>query len=427
METDAPRENIASRPDDRSELARLRIENEFLRAQVAHVGLWDWDLVNNRVDYSDQWKRQLGLESDEIGDTLREWEDRLHPGDREHVIEIVRLCTRTPRYGFDLTLRMRHKDGRWIWINSRGFNASTEDGVICRMFGTHIDVTAYKTMESKLLKAEKKQRMAKELAERENLAKSSFLAAVSHEIRTPINGILGVLQMLRMTRELDRDKLEKLVEMGESSGKRILRVIGESLDIARIEAGRLELIHEAVDLALLLESMRSFKSKQAAEMGLELRWQVAADVPRRILIDPVRLRQVLENLLGNAFKYTREGFVSFEASMVKRPKDQAASIRFVVSDSGIGFSKKFGRTIFEPFTQGLDNFQSSDHGTGMGLAKSRFPAAGASAVILPSPFRQMISRSRSRTSPSGNLRRFLRCAGKFWWWTMTGFRPRWRS
>jgi len=347
-----------------------RISEERLSTALAsnNVGLWDWDLVSGRIYYSAQWKRQLGLECDALSDSPDEWISRIHPDDWDQAVQTVHNCCMLTESGFEITVRMRNKAGAWIWINSRGHHVSSHDGKVRRMIGTQIDFSSYKLLEGKLLKAEKKQRLAKELAERENRAKSSFLAAVSHEIRTPLNGILGVFQMLRMTRELDRAKLEVLVEMGERSAKWMLRVIGESLDIARIEAGKLEINPEVVELELLLKDLMAVKSKRAEHLGLDLRWRIAADVPRQIIIDGVRLRQILANLVINSLKFTNQGFVALDVSAGVRKKDGKQELNFIVSDSGIGFSKKFGRIIFEPFAQGAESSEPRDHGIGMGLA-----------------------------------------------------------
>jgi PAS domain S-box-containing protein len=348
----------------------IRISEERLSTALVatNVGLWDWDLITGQIFYSDQWMRQLGLEADELSDSPDEWISRIHPDDWDHAVNVVHKCCIALESSFELTVRMRKKDGSWIWINSRGHHVASHAGTVRRMIGTQIDVTPYKTLETKLLKAERKQRLARELAERENRAKSTFLAAVSHEIRTPLNGILGVLQMLRMSREMDRNKLSKLVDMGELSAKWMLRIIGESLDIARIEAGKLELYPEVVDLDSLLEELKVVKSKRASQLGLELRWQVAADVPQRILVDGLRLRQILANLIVNALKFTNQGFVGLEVSAGPLTKDGKQRLSFAISDSGVGFSKDFGRIIFEPFIQRAESNRLGDHGIGMGLA-----------------------------------------------------------
>lgn len=351
------------------QIETIRTSEERLTTALAssNVGLWDWDLSCDRVHYSDQWKSQLGLKVNEVGDTLDEWITRLHPDDLEHALKVTNLCSVTPGGSFDLTLRMRASNRRWVWINTRGYNLTKKDGTDRRMIGTHIDVTAFKAMETRLIRAERKQRLAREQAERENLAKSSFLAAVSHEIRTPLNGILGIFQMLRIREGMEREQMLKLMEMGESSGMWMLKIIGESLDIARIEAGKIELNPEVVDLHSLLDDLKTLKSKRAADMELEFRFMVAPEVPRWVRVDGGRLRQILVNLLNNAFKFTRQGFVSLEVWADDLHKDGHRNVHFHVVDSGIGISRSFGRMMFQPFTQAVNKSQSSEHGIGLGL------------------------------------------------------------
>lgn len=351
------------------QIERIRISEERLSTALigSNVGLWDWDLATDRVFYSDQWKQQLGMEVDEIGDSLNEWVIRVHPDELPHALQVINACKLVPGGQFDLTLRMRSKNRRWRWINTRGYSVMNSDGVIQRMIGTHIDVTEYKTLESKLLHAEKRQRRAKEQAERESSAKSSFLAAVSHEIRTPLNGMLGAFQMLRMTQE--SKQREELIRMGENSGKWMLKIIGESLDITRIEAGKIELRSEMVDLWDLLTDLRETKMKAARglDSGLEFRWNMSPSVPRMVMVDPGRLRQILTNLITNAFKFTQTGFVEVSITAASMGKERWSHVRFEVEDSGIGFSKDFGRVIFHPFTQAQKKSDSSEHGIGLGL------------------------------------------------------------
>lgn len=349
------------------QIERIQISEDRLSTALigSNVGLWDWNLLTDEVFYSDQWKTQLGMGLDEVGNSPQEWSDRLHPGDVHHAIEVVNACKHVPGGLFDLTLRMRCKNRRWRWINSRGYSVSNPDGVVVRMIGTHIDVTEYKSLEKKLLLAERKQRRAKELAERQSSAKSSFLAAVSHEIRTPLNGILGAFQMLRVTE--DAEKIEDLLRLGEESGKWMLKIIGESLDITRIEARKLELKTETVDLLNLLDDLHGVTAGQAGSQGLDLHWEVGAGVPRRVKVDPGRLKQVLTNVLNNALKFTEKGFVKVKVSGNPAGKEAWTQVSFSISDSGIGFSKEFGRVMFEPFTQAVRKSESSVHGIGLGL------------------------------------------------------------
>jgi signal transduction histidine kinase/CheY-like chemotaxis protein len=351
------------------QIERIRTSEQWLGMALAssNVGLWEWNLSRGSVFYSDQWKTQLGLAADEVGDSPDEWITRLHPADRDHAVTVASRCSGVANGTFDLTVRMRAKNRRWVWINTRGYTLPQQDGVDARMIGTHIDVTASKAMEARLIRAERLQRLAREQAERENLAKSSFLAAVSHEIRTPLNGILGIFQMLRLREQWESDKMQQLMVMGESSGQWMLKIIGESLDIVRIETGKIELIPEVVDLHLLLDELKAEKLKRAADLELDFRLSIAPEVPRWVRVDAARLRQILVNLVNNAFKFTHEGLVAVDVRPGGPGKDGRPEVEFEVVDSGIGFSRNFARMMFKPYTQAVNKSQSSDCGIGLGL------------------------------------------------------------
>jgi PAS domain S-box-containing protein len=360
-------ESLKRRGTISGQIERIRVSEERLSTALSasNVGLWDWDLNTDRVFYSTQWKCQLGMEDDEVGDSVGEWSGRLHPEDIEKALEIAAKCSAKPGGNFEITVRMRHRDGRWLWINTRGFNVSDQVIGIRRMIGTHLDVTAHKVLETRLLESERQQRLAREQAESANRAKSSFLAAISHEIRTPLNGMLAAFQLLGVT-DGDEER-RRLVALGEGAGKWMLKIIGESLDIIRIEAGKVDLNPETVDLKPLLDELEALERPKAVERGIDFQWKIAPDVPRQVHTDPVRLRQILANLVGNALKFTRSGFVLVEVRTGRPSGKGRRSIRFSVTDSGIGFSKSFGRMIFQPFSQETRKSESGEHGVGLGL------------------------------------------------------------
>ncbi len=236
------------------------------------------------------------------------------------------------------------------------------------------DITERKRMENDLLRT-------KEAAETANRAKSEFLANMSHELRTPLNAVIGFASLLQECDLVDPPR--KWVGIVKNEGEHLLSIINDILDLARIEADHLELSTEVFSLRDCIKTLFDSIASSAREKPLSLEWEVHDDVPDELLGDPLRLRQILANLLGNAVKFTERGVIRLVVDT--NPSDPVAQggqepveesghtklLRFVVSDTGVGIPKHLQEKVFNPFIQADGSYTRRYGGTGLGLAICR--------------------------------------------------------
>jgi signal transduction histidine kinase len=219
---------------------------------------------------------------------------------------------------------------------------------------------------------------AVQLAEHSNATKSRFLATVSHELRTPLNGILGMTELMSAD-TLSPPQRERLLVIRQSA-QYLQTLIGDVLDISRIEFGRLELVPQDVDVARLVQEVQVLLTPIAAERGLALSVQLAPDLPSAARLDPVRVKQVLHNLLGNAIKFTPRGWVSLTVG--EELNTQGRWLTFAVQDSGQGIAPQELARIFNAFEQGSASNDARRAGTGLGLTISRQLAQAMGGDVL---------------------------------------------
>ncbi len=259
---------------------------------------------------------------------------------------------------FETQMRASSGDSREL-IHSRTLFTGAQ-GHVGGILGVVTDITQHKQVEVAL-------REATTAAEAASRAKSEFLANMSHEIRTPLNGIMGLVD-LTLDSSLDETQ-RRYLTLVKSSSTSLLNILNDILDLSRIEAGRLSVEQLGFDLRSLLHEALAPLEPRAREKGLTLQCTVAPDVPAQLVSDPLRLRQIVVNLVGNAIKFTRQGRVDLSAWPEGR--GSAAVLHLCVADTGVGIAPDKLDRIFESFTQ-ADNSTTREYGgTGLGLTISR--------------------------------------------------------
>jgi len=291
----------------------------------------------------------------------------IHPDDREAINlgwqrSLQTLSTWTS------VRRLLTKDGTYRVMSTRRAPVLEADGTARFWVGIETDITDLKDAEAALQQALAAQTRATQEAERANRAKSTFLAAMSHEIRTPMTGVLGLLELLG-TGPLAAEQRASL-EVAQESGRSLLRIVNDILDFSRIEANRLELDVRPCSIRTLAYRVAAVNAAAADVKGLVMETEISHEVSDLLQFDSVRVGQILNNLVGNAIKFTDKGKVKVCVEFDGR-REGLEHLRFVVEDSGIGISPRDQQRIFAPFMQASSETATVSGGSGLGLMISR--------------------------------------------------------
>ena len=286
--------------------------------------------------------------------TGRACADFIHPDDYA-VVHAAHIAIITgAEFAVTVEYRLKHKQGGWRWLEShmKPWRAPEDAGGVISAIR---DIGNRKRLESDLIDA-------RNAAEGAAHAKTAFLANMSHEIRTPMNGVLGFTELL-LSGDLSSEQRRHL-ELIAESGRSMMRLLNDILDVSKIESGKMQVAEEPVDLRHIIRRCSDLMEPAAQAKGVLLLSAIDASVPNRVVSDPLRLRQILLNLIGNALKFTERGSVSIKGLV------ESDRLRVYIEDTGIGIAPDRLGAIFEKFAQADESTAGRYGGTGLGLAIS---------------------------------------------------------
>jgi PAS domain S-box-containing protein len=352
--------------EDKEILSKLRTSEENFRQLSENINdaFWLRTLDHKILFANPACVKIVGKKFLRVFQDLEHYKNWIHPDDRERVVKSRENNLKFPEKNHLYEHRIIRTNGsvRWLWI--RTFPVYNEKGKLYRRAGIASDITEQKNLLSELL-------IAKEKAEQSDKLKSAFLANMSHEIRTPMNGILGFAELLKDGFITEKEKVEYL-KIIDSNGKQLLSLINDIIDVAKIEAGQININKSYTQLnPFLKETYQLFLAEQIRlnKQGVILNIKIPFNENNIIQTDLIRLQQILNNLLNNAFKFTSKGSINFGYEIINN--NGSAYYQFFVADTGIGIEEKVQELIFKRFGQVLTKQQKNKQGTGLGLAISK--------------------------------------------------------
>ena len=337
-------------------------------------GKWTMDFdktgMMTQVTWSNEFRRMVGYHGvDDFPDALESWSDLLHPDDKEHVLREFNetISDYTGQKTYDVEYRLLTKNRGYRWYRAVGKPTRRPDGSPISYIGVFIDITERKEMMQELAHQRESLSIALEEANQANKAKTAFLSNMSHEIRTPMNAIIGLDRIALNDPGISESTREHLEKIGLSA-QHLLSIINDILDMSRIESGRMTVKNEEFSFAKLLAQVNTIISGQCRDKGIDYECHVKGAVDDYYIGDEMKLRQVMINILGNAVKFTPEGgSVTFVVETIARFNGKS-TLRFAISDTGIGMNQDFLPRLFDAFSQ-EDSSRTNRYGsTGLGMA-----------------------------------------------------------
>jgi len=351
------------------ELIKVNEMRLSLAVKAGGVGIWDWDIVSDKLTWDDQMFVLYGVNKNDFKNAYEAWVNGLYEADKQRSHEEIQMAIKGEK-DFNTEFRVQYADGQIRSIRALANVIRDDEGNAIRMIGTNWDITSEREIATQIA--------AREAAEKANKAKSEFLANMSHEIRTPLNSVIGFTDLLKKT-ELSILQ-QQYVNSANVSGHALLGLINDILDYSKIEAGMLDLEIMKSDMVQIFEDSIDIVKFAAAEKDVELLLDIDHSMPRFAQVDAVRLKQILANLLGNAIKFTLKGEVELKISY-QAVDGYNGKLSISVRDTGIGINKEQQSKLFKSFSQADSSTTRKFGGTGLGLVISQLIAEKMGTTI----------------------------------------------
>ncbi|MFA8436647.1 MAG: response regulator [Marinifilaceae bacterium] len=340
---------------------KLRMSQErLMEAQrLARIGNMEVNVKSEEIIWSEEACRIFGLSCKDKA-SYRQYLKTIHSDDINLLVKKINEAILNQQ-SYNIDYRIVLPSGEIRYINDNGYPIEDENGMVYRLICTVQDITERKLIEKQLIEA-------KEIAEKMVNSKQQFIANISHEIRTPMNGILGLTNILHSMEE-DQEK-KGYLDAIRKSAENLVVIINDLLDVSKIEAGKLKFEETPFDLNELLDSNFALFQQNVRDKNIRVHYKVDPMVQPKLIGDPVKLLQVINNLVGNAIKFTQNGEVFLKIDL-KKNSETEQEIAFAIKDTGIGIPSEKLETIFDSFAQASSDIARKFGGTGLGLTICR--------------------------------------------------------
>ncbi|MDR3013600.1 MAG: response regulator [Chitinispirillales bacterium] len=346
------------------DIMKYKLANDALK-----IGLWDMNVVSedpvnpqNKFTWSQEARQMLGFtDENDLPDMLHSWSDRIHPEDKDEALGafVAHINDITGETPYNLEYRLMLKSGEYRIFQAFGTTRRNNAGIPIRTAGALMDITEKKQTEEQ----------ARQQAEAEmtSQAKSAFLANMSHEIRTPMNAIMGITEIMMQSDTLPQEVEEGLGKI-HSSCDMLLGIINDILDFSKIEAGKLDVMPTQYTTANLINDSAQLNIMKIDNKPIEFELQIDDGVPAKLIGDQLRIKQILNNLLSNGFKYTESGKVILSVTSEIIPDKEETMLVLGVRDTGFGMTKEQLEKLFDEYSRFEHKSSRTIEGTGLGLA-----------------------------------------------------------